>query len=148
MKLKSLTRLSLLLAGLVAMAAAIAAADIRDGKAYISPLKDGRYAIQGFELGKAELYGYIGDLRDTEHVKGIVLKNGGSDEQRHIIGTIAGALGLEAFEQDGRELRPIEVIRPEQPAAPAAQPATQPADKAGSEPETAAGNDRAEPHHG
>ena len=38
---------------------------------------------------------------------GVVLKKGGDDEQRRIIGSIAKALGLKSFEQDGRELKDI-----------------------------------------
>jgi hypothetical protein len=85
-------------------------------------------------MGKAELYGLMGDMRDSEHITGIVLKRGGSDEQRRVIGSIAKTLGLKSFEQDGGDLKEIpQPVTPppappiEQPAAteqPAAVPAT------------------------
>lgn len=114
-----LAALALVLAGGLAQARS----DIRDGNALIKPEKNARYSIDGFTMGKAELYGYIGDLRDSQHITGIVLKKGGDDEQRHIIATIAKALGLKSFEQDGRELK--ELPQPDLPATPPpVEPAT------------------------
>lgn len=98
--------------------AAQARSDIKDGNAIVKPAKEDRYSIDGYTFGKAELYGYLGDLRDTNHITGIVLKKGGDDEQRRIIGVIAKTLGLKSFEQDGRELK--EIPQPQtQPAVPA-----------------------------
>lgn len=114
--MKNLMRGLVLAGGLIAATGAFARSDIRDGNAMVGPVKGERYSIDGVTMGKAELYGYIGDLRDSEHVTGIVLKRGGSDEQRHIIGVIARTLQLKAFEQDGRQLKPID-LPPEQPAA-------------------------------
>lgn len=120
-----------IIVGLAALALAFAGgvasarSDIKDGNAMVKPEKNARYSIDGATMGKAELYGYIGDLRDTDHITGIVLKKGGDDEQRHIIATIAKTLGLKSYEQDGRELR--ELPQPETaPPAPAvdAAPAT------------------------
>jgi len=85
------------------------------------------------------LYGLMGDMRDTDHITGIVLKRGGSDEQRRVIGSIAKTLGLKSFEQDGSDLKeipqpatkpaapPIEQPAPDQPAAVPATGAEQPA---------------------
>lgn len=115
--MKNLMRGLVLAGGLVAATGAFARSDIRDGNAMVAPVKGERYSIDGVTMGKAELYGYIGDLRDSEHVTGVVLKRGGSDEQRHIIGVIARTLQIKAFEQDGRQLKPID-LPPEQPAAP------------------------------
>ncbi len=116
--------------GLAAAGGAQARSDIRDGNAMVKPEKNARYSIDGVTMGKAELYGYIGDLRDTDHITGIVLKKGGDDEQRHIIATIAKTLGLKSFEQDGRELKEIPQPQTPPPApaienpAPAAAPAS------------------------
>lgn len=115
--MKNLMRGLVLAGGLIAATGAFARSDIRDGNAMVAPVKGDKYSIDGVTMGKAELYGYIGDLRDSEHVTGLVLKRGGSDEQRHIIGVIARTLQLKAFEQDGRQLKPID-LPPEQPAAP------------------------------
>ena len=95
--------------GLVVAAGAYARSDVRDGNAMVAPVKQDKYSIDGTTMGKAELYGYIGDLRDREHLTGIVLKRGGNDDQRHVIGSIARTLQLKAFEQDGGDLKPIDL---------------------------------------
>lgn len=141
-----MTRAAALAFGLVLAGSAFARSDIKDGNAMVKPAKDDKYSIDGVTMGKAELYGYMGGLRDDEHITGIVLKRGGTDEQRKIIGVIAKTLGLKSYEQDGRDLKeipqpetkpappPIEQPAAEaQPAAPAqpaaeAQPATEPSD--------------------
>jgi hypothetical protein len=98
--------------GLVVAGGASARSDVRDGNALVQPGKNQKYSIDGFTMGKAELFGYISDLKDREHLTGIVLKRGGDDEQRKVIGSIARTLQLKAFEQDDGELKPID-----QPAA-------------------------------
>ncbi|MFI4970834.1 MAG: hypothetical protein ACHP7D_11565 [Lysobacterales bacterium] len=123
--------------GLVTLGVAQARSDVRDGNAMIQPVKGDKYSIDGATMGKAELYGYIGDLRDREHLTGLVLKRGGDDEQRHVIGSIARTLQLKAFEQDGGDLKPIDLpaAAPTPPPPPidgkpqtaAAPPATDPA---------------------
>lgn len=118
--------------GLAMGGAAHARSDIKDGNALVKPAKDDRYSIDGNTFDKASLYGYIGDLRDTDHITGIVLKKGGDDEQRRVIGSIAKALGLKSFEQDGRELKEIPQPQTQQPAAPAADGAA-PAPESGGE---------------
>ncbi len=117
--------------GLVLAGAAAARSDIKDGNALVKPVKDEKYSIDGVILGKAELYGYMGGLRDDEHITGIVLKRGGTDEQRRIIGVIAKTLGLKSFEQDGRDLK--EIAQPQDtPAPPPIEPdAAQSAQPAG-----------------
>lgn len=122
--------------GLAMGGAAQARSDIRDGNAIVKPAKEGRYSIDGNTFDKASLYGYLGDLRDTDHITGVVLKSGGDDEQRRIIGVIAKTLGIKSFEQDGRELKEIPQPETQQPATPAAAPApaAQPAPAATSEP--------------
>lgn len=95
--------------GLAAMGGAFARSDVRDGNAMVTPAKSDKYSIDGSTMGKAELYGYMGDLRDREHITGIVLKRGGNDDQRRVIGSIARTLQLKAFEQDGGDLKPIDL---------------------------------------
>jgi hypothetical protein len=109
----------------LAMAAAAAgmasAKDVRDGNAMVTPARGDRYTIDGSTMGKAELFGYLSDLKDTDHLTGVVLKRGGDDEQRRVIGSIAKTLGLASFEQDGGDLKPIA-----QPAAAAPAPPIEP----------------------
>jgi hypothetical protein len=95
-----------LVLGLVVAGGAFARSDVRDGNAMVTPTKGDKYSIDGSTMGKAELYGYMGDLRDREHLTGIVLKRGATDDQRHVIGSIARTLQLKAFEQDGGDLKP------------------------------------------
>ncbi|MGA8276915.1 MAG: hypothetical protein WB784_01780 [Rhodanobacteraceae bacterium] len=83
------------------------ASDVKDGNAMVKPAPHDRYAIDGFVMGKAELFGYISDLKDREHLSGVILRRGGSDAQRSAIGSIAKALQLNAFEQDGGDLKAI-----------------------------------------
>ena len=132
-------RAALLALGLVAAGGAFARSDVRDGNAMVKPVSGDKYSVEGNTMGKAELYGLMGDMRDTDHITGIVLKRGGSDEQRRVIGSIAKTLGLKSFEQDGSDLKeipqpatkpaapPIEQPAPDQPAAVPATGAEQPA---------------------
>lgn len=129
--MKSLMRGLVLATGMVVAAGAYARSDVRDGNAMVQPVKNDRYSIDGSTMGKAELFGYISDLKDREELSGIVLKKGGSDEQRKSIGSIARTLQLKAFEQVDGELKPIE-----QPAAAPAPPPIQ--DKAEAAPAAAA----------
>ena len=118
--MKNLMRSVLMACGLAAMGLAFAGSDVQDGNAMVVPSKGDKYSIDGVTMGKAELYGYLGDLRDREALTGIVLKRGGNDEQRHVIGSIARTLQLKAFEQDGRDLKAIDLpaAAPTPPPAP------------------------------
>lgn len=99
--------LSLFLAGIAQ------AASIRDGRAVVTPAKEDRYVIDNYTFGKAELFGYISDLKETKKITGIVLKNGrnkdsqATDEQRKSIASIGNTLQLETFTQDDKELVPL-----------------------------------------
>lgn len=86
----------------------LAAHDVKDGNAYVSPVKSDRYEIDGNIMGKAELYGVIADLRDTDHLTGVVLRNGGNDDQAKVIQSICKTLGLKAFREDIGGLKPLD----------------------------------------
>ncbi|HMM66649.1 MAG TPA: hypothetical protein PKC03_06875 [Dokdonella sp.] len=102
-----LSMLALFLSGVVH------AGDIRDGRAIVTPAKEDRYKIDSYTFGKAELFGYISELKETKKITGIVLKNGrresnkATDEQRHSVASIGNTLHLETFTQDGGELMPL-----------------------------------------
>jgi hypothetical protein len=100
-------RVALLALGLLTMAVAFARGDVRDGKAYVKPEKGGLYSINGYKMGKVELYGYLGQLRDDEHITGVVLKRGGDDAQRKVITSSARTLEIQAFEEDGGDLKAL-----------------------------------------
>lgn len=115
---KTILRMAMLALVLVAAGSAFARSDVRDGNAMVKPVGEDKYSIDGFQMGKAELFGYISELKETQALSGVVLKRGGNDEQRRVIGSIARTLQLKAFEQDGRELNAID-LPPEAPTPPA-----------------------------
>jgi len=100
-------RIVMLALGFLAMGAAFARGDVRDGKAYVKPEKGDKYSINGYTMGKVELYGYLGQLRDDEHITGVVLKRGATDDQRKVITSSARTLEIEAFEEDGGDLKAL-----------------------------------------
>ena len=116
-------RIALLALGLLTMGAAFARGDVRDGKAYVKPEKGEKYSINGYTMGKVELYGYLGQLRDDEHIKGVVLRHGGSDTQKQAIVSSAKTLQIEALEEDGSDLKPLQGTAPAPAPAPTPTPA-------------------------
>ena len=105
--MNKIVRIAILGLGLGAAAAAFAAGDIRDNRAWVKPVKGEKFSINGYTMGKVELYGYLGQLRDDEHITGVVLKRGGSDAQRQVITSSARTLQIEAFEEDGGDLKAL-----------------------------------------
>jgi hypothetical protein len=95
------------------LAGVVHAGSIRDGRVTVTAAKEDRYKIDSYTFGKAELFGYISELKETKKITGIVLKNGhgkdsqASDEQRHSVASIGNTLQLETFTQDGKDLTPL-----------------------------------------
>ena len=110
MMLRMRPPLALFMLAIFISATAMAGA-IRDGRAIVTPVKEDRYKIDSYTFGKAELFGYISELKETKKITGIVLKNGRdsktTEEQRHSIVSIGNTLQLETFTQDGRDLTPL-----------------------------------------
>lgn len=105
--MKNLLRSAVLALALLFAGTALAA-DIKDGNAMIKPLKGERFSIDGNHLTRAQLFGYISEMKESEGITGIVLRKGGDDAQRSVIRSIAGTLGLQAFEEEGRrQLKPL-----------------------------------------
>jgi|ERR1700722_10997901 hypothetical protein len=78
---------------------------IKDGKLMITPAKADRFEAAEYTLGKAELYGYVSDLKETKKITGIVIMKGdkATDMQKHLIAITAKALQVDAFiELDGK----------------------------------------------
>jgi hypothetical protein len=97
----------ILLVGLLGSASLVAARDfkdIKDGKLLVEPEKDAKFSVEGYVMGKAQLFGYVSDLKDRETFDGIVLEEGGDDAQRAAIRSIAATLELDAFERNGSEI--------------------------------------------
>lgn len=95
------------------LASPVSADDIKDGRIMIKPTKEDRYQVDGYTFGKAELFGYLSELKETKHITGIVLKDGNkssnkaTDEQRTSIASIGSTLQLETFTQQGSDLQPL-----------------------------------------
>lgn len=81
--------------------------DIKDGKLMIQPKSDTRFSVEGNIMGKAQLFGYVSDLKDHETFDSIVIGEGADDAQRNAIRSIANTLQLKPFVQTGSELTPI-----------------------------------------
>lgn len=98
----------------LSLAAPVLAADISDGRAIVTPLKDDRFEIDGYAFGKVELFGYMSELKETKGITGIVLKNGKSknkqatEEQRNAVASIGNTLQLETFVKEDGELVALE----------------------------------------
>jgi hypothetical protein len=108
---------------LLASASAFAAQDaIDNGNLLIKPAKDNRFATGAYVLGKVELYGYIGDLKDSKKITGIVLRDAdrATSEQKHMLVVAAQAQKIDALVDDHGKLEPLADPTPSAPAAPAA----------------------------
>jgi hypothetical protein len=95
---------------------------INDGKLQVKPAKDNQFEVGEYRFGKAEFFGYVGDLTDNKKITGVVLKQGekASTEQKHVIFVTAQTQHLDAFiELDGK-------VAPLVEEAPAAAPAAAP----------------------
>ena len=132
----------------LSMAPAFAVKDVRDGKVVVYPVKDDHFKVNEYSsMPKAQLYGYIGDLRDSQGLKTIVLKraNKATPEQLNSISSIARHLEINAVDDDGNNL-----IKPMAEPAPAAQvqpAAAAPATEAAKPAAPAAAAEEAPPVH-
>jgi len=88
-------------------AVSASARDAVDGeRLVVKPFKNDTFQTGDYQFGKGELWGYVGDLKETKKIKGMLLRDGGkaTDEQKHIIATIAQAQELDAvIELDGKQ---------------------------------------------
>ena len=109
-------------------AMSVSARDAIDGeRLVIKPIKNDTFQTGDYQFGKGELWGYVGDLKETKKIKGMLLRDGGkaTDEQKHIIATIAQAQELDAMiELDGKQ-QPL--VDPKPAPAPATDAAAAPA---------------------
>jgi hypothetical protein len=107
---------------------------IHDGRLEVKPAKDDHFEAAEYTLGKAELYGYISDLKETKKITGILLLRGdkATTNQKHLIAISAKALSIEAFiDLDGK----VQTLTDPTPSPDTAPPAI---DNAGAVPATPA----------
>ncbi|MDC8015309.1 hypothetical protein [Tahibacter soli] len=88
---------------------AFAARDIKDGNAYVKPSGEDKFLFDGNPLGKNMLMSSLQELKDAGKVTGVVLRNAdkANGEQRRLLKVIADYLKINAFVEDGKELKPL-----------------------------------------
>lgn len=109
---------------LFASTAAFAGMDAVDnGNLLVKPAKNNMFATGGYVLGKAELFGYIGELKDSKKITGILLRDAdrATPEQKHLLVVTAQAQKIDALVEGHDKLEPL--VDPTAPAA-AVAPAT------------------------
>lgn len=96
---------------------------IDNGNLLVKPGKNNTFATGGYIMGKAELFGYIGDLKESKKITGIVLQNAdrASPEQKHLLVITAHAQHVDVLEDDDGKLAPL--VDPTVPAPAAPTPA-------------------------
>jgi hypothetical protein len=112
------------LAALGFAGAAFAGADaIDNGNLLVKPAKNNTFVTGGYVLGKAELFGYIGELKDGNKITGIVLRNAdrATPEQKHLLVVTAQAQKIDALVDVDGKLEPLADPTPA-PTVPAATP--------------------------
>jgi hypothetical protein len=85
----------------------------------VRPHKDGTFETGEYRFGKAELFGYIGDLKDTKKITGVLMRDGAkaTPEQKHALAEIAREQQLDAtIELDGKQQPLIDPLAPPAPA--------------------------------
>jgi hypothetical protein len=113
--------LSFAVVSLVAATSAFARDPIKDGKLMISPAKADRFEAAEYTLGKAELYGYVSELKDSKKITGIVIMHGdkATDMQKHLIAITAKAQQIDAFiDLDGKTQTLVDPTPSTDPATP------------------------------
>ncbi|MBS0556805.1 MAG: hypothetical protein JSR27_05255 [Proteobacteria bacterium] len=108
-------------ASLFVSAAALASDAIDNGNLLVKPGKNNTFATGGYIMGKAELFGYVGDLKDSKKITGIVLRDPdrATPEQKHLLVITAQAQHIDALEDAGGKLEPLVDPTVPAPAAPA-----------------------------
>lgn len=101
--------LAALAASLLVAGAAFARDAIDDGHLQVRPAKNNMFSTGEFIMGKAELYGYLGDLKDSKKITGIVLQDAdrATPEQKHLLVIAAQAQKLDALVEDHGKLEPL-----------------------------------------
>jgi len=95
---------------------------IHDGRLEIKPAKDDHFEAAEYTLGKAELYGYVSDLKETKKITGILLLRGdkATPNQKHLIAITAKAQSIDAFIDLDGKVQPLTDPTPSQDTAPPA----------------------------
>ena len=93
-----------LLAVLLLLVSVAAMAGKRDPRE-VTLTRDGRYEIDNYLLGGAEMTGYLGELHEVDGVQGVVLQGKFTPEQEAKFADVAKKAGIKAYVRDGGENR-------------------------------------------
>ena len=93
-----------LLAVLLLLVSVAATAGKRDPRE-VTLTRDGRYEIDNYILGGAEMTGYLGELHEADGVQGVVLQGKFTPEQDAKFADVAKKAGVKAYVRDGGENR-------------------------------------------
>ena len=120
--MRKLVLASMAAVAVLATSLAFARDPIHDGKLEIKPAKDDHFEAAEYTLGKAELYGYVSDLKETKKITGIVLLRGdkASTNQKHLIAITAKAQSIDAFIDLDGKVQPLTDPTPSPDTAPPA----------------------------
>ena len=101
---------------------------VDNGRLLVTPYKNNTFQTGAYRMGKAELFGYIGELKDSAKLTGIVLRDPehASDEQKHVLAVTAKAQHIEAFVDVDGKLQPLVDPQAAPEAIPVAAPAAAP----------------------
>jgi hypothetical protein len=110
-----ITRIALALGATLAFSAALAG-----GKSVeVSVLPDGRYNVEAYRFGAAELVGYFGDRKEEAGLETVVFK-GVTAQNEGALAKLAARAGLKSFAKEDGKLRELVVEGGSSGAAPAA----------------------------
>jgi hypothetical protein len=99
-----ITRIALALSATLAFSAALAG-----GKSVeVSVTPDGRYNVDAYRFGAAELVGYLGDRKEEAGVETVVFK-GVNAQNEGALAKLAARAGLKSFAKEDGKLRELVV---------------------------------------
>ena len=94
-------RTPMIVLSLLLSTAAFAKGDFRE----IKVLDDGRFEIDHYILGGAELIGYLGEIHETEGVDSVVLRGRFTAAQETRFSELVRKAGVKPFVKEGRTRR-------------------------------------------
>ncbi|MBS0569521.1 MAG: hypothetical protein JSS28_02845 [Proteobacteria bacterium] len=82
---------------------------IENGNLQVKPAKNDTFLTGEFIMGKAELFGYVGELKDGKKITGIVLRDAdrATAEQKHLLFVTAQAQHIDALQEQGGKLESL-----------------------------------------
>ena len=98
-----ITRIALALGAAMAFSAALAGGP---KSIEVSVEAGGKYSVDAYRFGKAELVGYLGDRKDEAGVEAVVFK-GVNAQNESALAKLAASAGLKSFAKEDGKLREL-----------------------------------------